>query len=116
MNMFIYPKYLEEASKSGWIVRTLRAFGVLQVIVSILIGATVGGQFLGVWLAQLGLMDYSAASASATLIGIAVGIVAGLWSSLPWFALAQVIDDLHAIRLQTGAYVAFESDNVHLGK
>ena len=116
MKFYLFPKYMEEAAKSGWIVRTLKALGVLQVIGYILLGATVGGPVLANVLAQAGIMSRQAANASATLIGLAVGILAGLVSSLIFFAAAQALDDLHALRVQTEAYVAFETDEIKMGR
>lgn len=116
MNMLIYPKHMEETLKSGWIVKFLRGVGVLQVIGCIVLGVLVGGPYVAVMLTQTGVMSSEAAGIPALLIGAAVGIIAGLWTSLAFFALAQVIDDLHAMRIQTGAYVAIESDDVRLGK
>ena len=116
MKMYIYPKYLEEAAKTGWIVKFLRFLGVVQVVGCILLGVTVGGPFLALGLSQAGIMSQDAASASAMLLGLAAGIIVGLFSGLVYFALAQVIDDLHAIRLQTGAYVAFETDSIQMGR
>ena len=116
MKMYIYPKYMEEAAKTGWIVKLLRFLGVVQIGGCILLGVVVGGAAMSNGLVQLGIMSREAASASATLIGLAVGIIVGLFSSLVYFGLAQALDDLHAIRLQTGAYAAFETDNIQLGK
>ena len=116
MNMNIYPKYIEDAARSGWIVKCLTCIGVLQIAGCAILGVLFGGPFLALWLSQIGIMSQEAASASATFIGLGVGIIVGIWSSLAVFALAQVIDDLHALRLHTAAYVAFESDDVHLGK
>ena len=114
MKFYLFPKYMEEAAKSGWIVRTLKALGVLQLLGNILLGATVGGPVLANVLA--GVMSRQAANASATLIGLAVGIFAGLISSLAFFAAAQALDDLHALRVQTEAYVAFETDEIKMGR
>ena len=116
MKFYLFPKYMEEAAKSGWIVRTLKALGVLQLLGNILLGATVGGPVLANVLAQAGVMSRQAANASATLIGLAVGIFAGLISSLAFFAAAQALDDLHALRVQTEAYVAFETDEIKMGR
>jgi len=61
-------------------------------------------------------MSRQAANASATLIGLGVGILVGLVSSLAFFAAAQALDDLHALRIQTEAYVAFETDEIKMGR
>ena len=116
MKFYLFPKYMEEATKSGWIVRMLKALGVIQVVGYILLGATVGGPVIANALFQAGIMSRNAASASATLIGLAVGILAGLVSSLVFFAAAQALDDLHALRIQTEAYVAFETDEIKMGR
>lgn len=116
MKFYLFPKYMEEAAKSGWIVKMLKALGVIQVISYILLGATVGGPVIANVLVQAGILSHEAANASATLIGLAVGILAGLISSLVFFAAAQVLDDLHALRVQTEAYVAFETDEIKMGR
>ena len=114
--MYIYPKYLEETSKSNWIVRMLKAIGVLQVIGCAIAGAFIGGPYISLLLLSGNLMDSDAAAIAGPLLGLAVGIFAGLWTSLAVFALAQVIDDLHALRIQTEAFVAFETDEPLLGR
>lgn len=116
MKMYIYPKYMEEAAKTGWIVKMLYFLGVAQVVGCIILGVIIGGPVLANQLTQAGIMSRDAASASATLLGLATGIIAGLLSGLVYFALGQVIDDLHAIRLQTGAYAAFETDEIKMGR
>lgn len=116
MKLYIYPKHMEEAAKPGWIVRTLRALGVIQVIAVIGVGVTLGGPLLAQVLVQAGVMAPDAASASALLLGLAFGIFAGLIISLAFFAAAQALDDLHALRVQTEAAVAFETDEIKLGR
>lgn len=116
MKFYLFPKYMEEAAKSGWIVKMLKALGVIQVIASILLGATVGGPVIANALVQARIMSQDAASASAILLGLAVGILAGLVFSLVFFAAAQALDDLHALRVQTEAYVAFETDEIKMGR
>ena len=116
MNMYIYPKYMEDAAKSGWIVKFLKVIGVIQVVGCIAAGLFLGSPFVMLWLEQARVMDSDAATLAAPLISLALSIFIGLFASLTTFALAQVIDDLHALRVQTSAFVAFESDNVHLGK
>ena len=64
------PKYMEQAAKSGWIVKFLRLVGVLQVSGSIILGATVGGPFIALWLSQMGIMSQEAAGASAILLAL----------------------------------------------
>lgn len=116
MKFYLFPKYMEEAAKPGWIVRMLRALGVIQVITYIIVGATVGGPAIANALVQARVMSQEAAGASALLLGLAVGIFAGLVSSLVFFAAAQALDDLHALRVQTEAYVAFETDEIKMGR
>lgn len=116
MKFYLFPKYMEEAAKPGWIVRMLKALGVIQVLAYVLIGTTFGGPVIANALIQAGVMSREAASVSATLIGLAVGIFAGLVSGLVFFAAAQALDDLHALRVQTEAYVAFETDEIKMGR
>lgn len=116
MKFYLFPKYMEEASKSGWIVRMLKALGVIQVVAGIGVGVTLGGPMLAQALVQAHIMTQDAAAASAMLLGLAIGILAGLVSGLVFFAAAQALDDLHALRVQTEAYVAFETDEIKMGR
>lgn len=116
MKFYLFPKYMEEASKSGWIVRMLKALGVIQVVAGIGVGVTLGGPMLAQALVQARIMSQEAAAASAMLLGLAIGILAGLVSGLVFFAVAQALDDLHALRVQTEAYVAFETDEIKMGR
>ena len=70
MNMFVYPKYLEDTAKTGWIVKFLRILGVLQVSDCVIAGATLGRPFVAATLVQAGIMSMDAANASAMLIGL----------------------------------------------
>ncbi len=116
MNWVIFPKYAEETSKKSWIIRTLEIYGVLTVIGAALSGFFVAGPVIAAWLMKTVSTDYNTASLGGRILGLIGGIFSGLWVSLPAFALAMVIDDIHATRLQTGAYVAFQSDSVKLGR
>jgi len=116
MKFYLFPKYMEEASKSGWIVRMLKALGVIQVVAGIGVGVTLGGPMLAQALVQARIMSQDAAAASAMLLGLGIGILAGLVSGLVFFAAAQALDDLHALRIQTEAYVAFETDEIKMGR
>ena len=116
MNWVIFPKYAEETSKKSWIIRTLEIYGVLTVIGAALSGLFVAGPVIAAWLMKTVSTDYNTASLGGRILGIIGGFFSGLWLSLPAFALAMVIDDIHATRLQTGAYVAFQSDSVKLGR
>lgn len=116
MKFYLFPKYMEEAAKSGWIVKMLKALGVIQVVAGIGLGITLGGPLLAQALVQARIMSQDAAAASAMLLGLAIGILAGLVSGLVFFAAAQALDDLHALRVQTEAYVAFETDEIKMGR
>lgn len=116
MNWVIFPKYAEETTKTTWVVKMLKALGVVQLFSWIILGWIVGGPYITNALVAGQIMSQDAAQISGHLIGLAIGIFSGLWASLAAFALAQVIDDIHATRVQTGAYVAFQSDSVKLGR
>ena len=116
MNWVIFPKYAEETTKTTWVVKMLKALGVTQLVGWIAFGWVIGGPYISRALVVCQIMSQDAAQLSGPLIGLAIGIFSGLWASLAAFALAQVIDDIHATRLQTGAYVAFQSDSVKLGR
>lgn len=116
MNWVIFPKYAEETAKKSWIIRTLEIYGVFTVIGAVLSGFFVAGPVIAAWLMKTVSTDFNTASLGGRILGIIGGFFSGLWLSLPAFALAMVIDDIHATRLQTGAYVAFQSDSVKLGR
>ena len=116
MKFYLFPKYMEEAAKSGWIVKMLKALGVIQVVAGIGVGVTLGGPLLAQALVQARIMSQEVAAASAMLLGLGIGILVGLVSGLVFFAAAQALDDLHALRVQTEAYVAFETDEIKMGR
>ena len=111
MNLYIYPKDQKAAAKPTWIVVFLYLIGLLHVVGCIIVGALFGGQIIAAWLVQNGLMARDTASVSATIIGIVAGVIVGLFSGLLFFALSQVIDDIHAIRIQTAGYTAVDTDD-----
>lgn len=115
MKFYLFPKYMEEAAKSGWIVRMLKALGVINVVLCILFGWLFGGNMATALLIQ-SRMDQQTAAMVGPLLGFAGGILAGLVSGLVFFAAAQALDDLHALRVQTEAYVAFETDEIKMGR
>lgn len=116
MNLYIYPKNQAEAAKASWVVKLLYLLGLLQVLACAILGALVGGPFIAVTLTQLGIMDRSAASASALFIGLAAGIIVGLITGLLFFALSQLLEDVHAIRVQTAGYLAGDADSLRPGR
>lgn len=116
MNLYIYPRNYEEAVKSGWIVRFLHFLGVVQVILGVILGVAVGGPFFATWLVTMDIMTENSASIAALFLGVAVGIFAGLFSGLVFFALSQVIDDLHAIRVHTAGYISVDADSIRPGE
>lgn len=112
MTRYIQPRNQHEAERQSWMVKCLKFLGALQIIGCAILGAVAGGPFISVWLVELHLLGPGESGPSAALLGFAAGLIAGMFSSLLYFALAQVIDDLHAIRVQTSAYVSFESDSI----
>ncbi len=114
MNMYIYPKHLEDASKPHWTVKLLRTFGVMQII-----GFTAFGFIFASPIAQSILNArtlHSIPDGLVLLLGALIGLMAGIIFSASTFAIAMVVDDLHAMRQHSEAWVAFETDNPHLGK
>ena len=111
MKAYMYPRYQKEAAKPGWIVKLLYFLGLLQVVGCAILGATVGGPIISLLLSALGVRSQTAVSGSSGLLGLIVGIIVGVLSGLVYFALSQVIDDLHALRVQSAAYVAVTVDD-----
>lgn len=114
MNMYIYPKYLEQASKPHWTVKLLRAFGVIQIAAATLLGLAFARP-IAVQL-NLGYAWSNDAVPLLQLLGGLLGLAAGIVSSVGTWALALVIDDLHAMRMHSQAWVAFETENPRFGK
>lgn len=114
MKMYIYPKYLEKASKHHWTVRLLYAFGVIQIV-----GCTLLGWLFSGSIAQTlysGGVDAGAVAGLVNVLGLLVGLMAGIISSVGTWILALVVDDIHALRIHSGAYVAYETDSIRMGE
>ena len=107
--MRIYPVNGIEANNRHWVVRMLRYFGYMWAI-----GGTIGGALYGY---QLGALFVAATLNTSFEIGAVVGaalgalagFVGGLVIGLPFWAMALIVGDLHALRIYASGY--FTTDN-----
>ena len=110
--MTIVPIHHDEAQVRHWVVRWLRNIGYAICGLSALYGA-----FFAVNSSAVISMSMSVDSLAwlfhliLLLLGGLIGFVVGLAISLPWWGIALVIDDLHAIRLYAAGYWAFRDDD-----
>lgn len=105
--------YYDETKRRHWIVRWLRFLGYCLIIPSELAAITFGSPLV---MALLG-DAVDPRSPFAQLIVLIVcgvgGFLAGIILGLPWWGLSLLLDDLHAIRLQTAAYVTHDQEVTH---
>ena len=108
--MNIFPIRQADADKSPWVVKMLYVLGYLFVIGAAISGAAYGGALLGPLLAAAFDIDASLGATLGMILGVLLGVLGSLIASLPMWALAMIVDDLHAIRVQTSGYAATGGD------
>lgn len=113
--MNIFPLHAEEARKRHWVVRTLRYFGYLDAIAGIIVGIVYGNAMGPLLLAQLG-VPFDTAHIIALPLGGLLGFCAGLLVGLPFWGLALIADDLHALRIYASGMVVLEDRQKNLAK
>ena len=116
MNLNIYPKNAEKVLKPNWIIRTLNVTGALNVVLCVIAALIFGAPFVTAWLYTLRWMWPEYAQILGIILSGALGYFIGMMIGLPYFALAMALDDIHATRIYSSAYLAFEVDDAHLGK
>ena len=110
MNMNIFPVRRADSEKRHWVVRWLRYNGYIICIAATISGAVLAYNYGAMLFAFMGssadeILSWVFAIVTLLLGGL-VGFVAGLGISLPFWGLALMIDDLHAIRIHSGGYAA----------
>lgn len=108
--MNIFPLHSYEPKDRPWVVRLLRYIGYLVVILSTLSGFTVLQPIVA---ANLPLYYFSndGMYGISVLLGGILGLLGGFIVSVPYWGLAMLLDDIHAIRVQSSAYVTVDKKN-----
>ena len=100
----ISPVYADMAKRRHWIVRWLRYTAFFEVAALTVVGVIMSRQYASILVYDF----YGEHSALAETLAVALGgflsFVAALGVTLPTWALALVIDDLHALRLNSQGY------------
>lgn len=97
--------------KNRWIVNVLRIIGVAQLILCVLVGLLVGRESLSGVVYSVTQTNYSDASDIGMIIGGVLGFIVGIYSTLIAWISVYILQDLHAIRLNTSAYTFIEEKN-----
>lgn len=108
--MKLYPINALEANKPNWISRTLRVFGALVVIASVVVGVVLCNNMLAEPVSQALGVSYETAQILCLVFGGLCSFGGGLITSLGLWAAAMIIDDLHALRLYASGYQSFGDD------
>lgn len=97
-----------EESQQHWIVRLLRLFGYIVVF-----GATLSGLVWGITVVgplHGTMYNHELTRILGYILGIAIGVIvgfcAGILGSLVLWCLALLIDDIHAIRINTDRLIS----------
>lgn len=115
MGYNVYPKYLENAAKTHWTVKVLYAFGVIQIVLSTVLGILFARPICYAIMSTAGI-SMSAIDGLVLLLGALIGLLGGIIISVGTWAAALVIDDIHTMRIHSQAYIVVETNNPHLGK
>ena len=103
--MNVFPIHTDTPASRHWVVRWLRYTGYMEVIAAVILGVYYSAVFLAPRIQFQLNLDMNVCILIAALFGGFIAFVAGLGISLPAWALALVIDDLHALRLYNQGYV-----------
>ena len=106
--MNIMPVHTYTPKDRPWVIRWLRYMGYLSVLISIIVGVIVLSPLLVQFVATVLNLDYNGASGIALLLGGVAGFFGGLIVSVPYWGLAMLLDDIHAIRVQTSGYASVD--------
>lgn len=109
--MNIFPVHTYEPKDRPWVIRTLRYLGFIEVIGAMLTGILYGGNLVGPLIQQAFNLPAEVSFVITVILGALIGFCAGLIVTVPTWGLAMLLDDIHAIRLQTSAYVTTHPDD-----
>lgn len=104
--MNISPLHTYEPKDRPWVIRWLRYMGYLSVLISIIVGIIVLSPIFTQFVATFYNLDYNGASGFGYILGAVAGFFGGLILSVPYWAIAMLLDDIRAIRAQTSGYAA----------
>lgn len=107
--MNIFPLHSYEPKDRPWVIRLLRYMGYLIVFLSAVLGFTMLPRVIAAYLA---INIYSAGDLYplAEILGGILGLLGGFIISVPYWGLAMLLDDIHAIRVQSSAYVTMDKN------
>ena len=106
--MNIFPINAEAAKKRHWVVRWLRAYAIIEVVLAVLVGLAYSYNLLTPMAMQVTGMDPTLCAVLVLILGGLVSFALGLAISLPFWALATVIDDIHALRIYAQGLVVMD--------
>ena len=104
--MNIFPINRAEAQRKHWVVRWLRYIGYLICISSTIAGVVFALKYASLILPPVPDGFVYLAWVLVALVGCLLGFTAGLGVSLPYWAIALALDDLHTLRIYAGGYAA----------
>lgn len=108
--MNIIPINSYERKDRPWVIRMLRYMGYLMVVLIVLFGISASGTYLTPIVQNMMGNDSNAVAIVVLILGAVGSFAAGLLVSLPLWGLAMLLDDIHAIRIQTAAYLAYDAN------
>lgn len=112
--MNIMPVHTYTPKDRPWVIRWLRYMGYLSVLIGIIVGVIVLSPISTEFVASALNLDYNSASGIALLLGGVAGFFGGLIISVPYWAIAMLLDDIRAIRTQTSGYASIDGKPVVL--
>lgn len=109
--MNIYPIHSQTAARKHWVVRWLRYTGYLEVTAAVIVGVFYATTFGTPLLVASFDIDPTLCAIITIILGGFLSFAVGLSITLPTWALAMVIDDLHALRMYNEGYVVTGEKN-----
>ena len=106
--MNIYPIHSQTAARKHWIVRILRYFGFLTVIAGTICGTLYARAMFTVLLSEAFNISLETSQLIVIVLAAILSFGASMLVTLPYWGLALMIDDLHALRLYASGYVVHD--------
>lgn len=107
--MKIYPMNSVDANRRHWISRTLRTLGIIDVILVTVIGAWYSYAFGAIYVGEMFGTTYEIGGLVCLVVGGLVSFAVGLLLSMGLFAMALILDDLHALRIYASGYMTTDN-------
>lgn len=104
----VFPRHYEEANKRHGLVIALRVIAILQVLAFTGLTLLWSMSALPALLVRYFNLDLPTAQNMAIPLGVAIGIIGGLATSIGTWALALLLDDIHATRLYLGGFNVYD--------